>query len=279
MHLENRMIAMLDILGLSNQINDRDKLLSVISTYKELISEARHAIFDKETMAGSKSPTVTNFEVDEFVFDTIVLVSPPIESKSISNFIFSVIQIMELFGKRNMPLRGAIGIGDYCKDEETKIFLSNIFKSLSKEESNQQWSGCVVLTDAEDQIVSGLMGNPSETVKRSDVIHQLIVPTKTSTEECRWCLNWSYKLLPHEVTSILEYMSGDLNKQNGTRDYLDHLSSLPDDVQNLPPDFYPAVKFKTMKTRGAMNILFEDENGLPVEPGCKQWSLQIFQPK
>jgi hypothetical protein len=163
-HLENRMIAMLDVLGLSNQINDRDKLLSVISTYKELISEARHAIFDKETMAGSQSPNVTNFEVGEFVFDTIVLVSPPIESKSISNFILSVIQLMELFGKRNMPLRGAIGIGDYCQDEETNIFLSNIFKSLNKEELNQQWSGCVVLTDAEDQIVHGLIGEPSETI-------------------------------------------------------------------------------------------------------------------
>lgn len=279
MHLENRMIAMLDVLGLSNQINDRDKLLSVISTYKDLISEARHAIFDKQTMAGSQSPSVTNFEVGEFVFDTIVLVSPPIDLKSISNFILSIIQLMELFGKRNMPLRGAIGIGDYCQNEETNIFLSNIFKLLSKAESNQQWTGCVVLADAEDQIINGLMGGPPETVKRSDVMHQLTIPTKTSSEEHRWCLNWSYKLLPHEVNSILEYMSGDQNKQNGTRNYLDHLSSLPDDVQILTPEFYPAVKLKTMKTRVAMNILFEDENGLPVEPGCKQWSLQIFQPQ
>jgi len=275
-HLENRVIAMLDVLGLSNQINDRDKLSSVMSIYKELIFEARHAIFDKETMAGSQSPSVTNFEVGEFVFDTIVLVSPPIESKSISNFILATIQLMELFGKRNMPLRGAVGIGDYCQDEETNIFLSNIFKSLNKEESNQQWSGCVVLPDAQDQIVNGAMGSPPETAKRSDVMHQLIIPTKSSAEDRRWCLNWSYKLLPHEISSILEYMSGDLAKQNGTRDYLGYLNSLSDDAQNLPPEFYPAVKLRTMKTRGAMSILFEDENGLPVEPGCKQWSLQVI---
>jgi hypothetical protein len=74
-------------------------------------------------------------------------------------------------------------------------------------------------------------------------------------------------------------MSGDQNKQNRTRDYLDHLSSLPDDAQKLPSEFYPAVKLKTMKTRGAMKIFFEDENGLPVEPGCEQWSLQMFQPQ
>lgn len=276
MHLENRMIAMLDVLGLSNQISDKDKLLSVVNTYKELISEAKHSIFNQETMAGSQSPSVTNFEVGEFVFDTIVLVSPPIESISSSNFILSVIRLMELFGKKNMPLRGAIGIGDYCQDEETSIFLSNVFKKLSKEESNQQWSGCVLLEDSEERIISEIMGEPPETAKKSDVMHLLTIPTKSSSAERRWCLNWSYKLLPHELNSLLEYMNGDLNKQNETRNYLDYLSSLPDDVQSLPPEFYPAVKLKVVKTRGAINILFEDENGLPVKPGCKEWSLEIF---
>lgn len=279
MYLENRMIAMLDVLGLSNQIDDKDKLLSVINTYKELISEAQHAIFNKETLSGSQSPNITNFEIGEFIFDTIVLVSPPIESKSISNFILAVIQLMELFSKKNMPLRGAVGIGDYCQDEKTNIFLSNIFKSLSKEESNQQWSGCVVLENAQDRIIIGAMGIPPKTAKKSDVMHQLSIPTKSSTVEYRWCLNWSYKLMPQEINSILEYMSGDSEKQKGTRNYLNHLNSLPDDIQELPPEFYPAVKLKTMKTRGAVNILFEDENGLPVKPGCNEWSFEILQPQ
>jgi len=270
---------MLDVLGLSNQIQNRENLSAIMSTYKELISEARHAIFEKETMAGSQSPNVTNFEVGEFVFDTIVLVSPPIEPKSSSNFVLSIIRLMELFCKKNMPLRGAIGIGDYCQDEDTNIFLSNIFKALSKEEGNQQWTGCVILVEAQDQIISGVIGKATEIAKKSDVIHQLIIPTKSSSEECRWCLNWSYKLMSHEVNSILEYMSGDSNKQDGTRAYLDYLNSLPDNAQNLPPEFYPAVRLKTMKTRGAMDILFENENGLPVEPGCKHWSLQVMQPQ
>ena len=45
MHLENRLIAMLDILGLANQIIHKEELPLVVKKYKRLIKVAKEAIF------------------------------------------------------------------------------------------------------------------------------------------------------------------------------------------------------------------------------------------
>lgn len=275
MYLENRLVAMLDVLGLSNQIKDKDELLSVMETFKKLISEARKTVFQNDTMKGSQTPEVINFEVGEFVFDTIVLVSPPITPHSTCSFILSVVRLMELFAKNNMPLRGAIGIGDYCSDEDTQMFLSNIFKRLSTEEQNQQWSGCVLTPEAEREIISNVMGVIPTSPKQSDILHNLTIPSKSSAETIRWCLNWMYQLEAPDIESLLGYMIGDKLKQTGTRSYVDIIYALPDDAQTLPEKFHPAVKMKTIKTTASMRVRFENENGIAVEPGCKEWSLFI----
>ncbi len=278
MYLENRLVAMLDVLGLSNQIKEKGEILSVLEIYKKLISEARKAVFRNVTMEGSQNPEVINFEVGEFVFDTIVLVSPPITTHCTCSFMLSVVRLMELFAKNNMPLRGAIGIGDYCSDEDAQIFLSNIFKRLSSEEQNQQWSGCVLTPEAEQEIISNVMGAKPTSPKRSDILHNLTIPSKSSEETIRWCLNWIYQLEAPNIESLLDYMIGDKSKQSGTRTYVDTINALPDDAQILPNEFHPAVKLKTIKTRASMQVRFENENGIAVEPGCKEWSLQVFSP-
>ncbi|MEX1199856.1 MAG: hypothetical protein WEB02_03610 [Methylophaga sp.] len=103
MYLENRLVAMLDVLGLSNKIKDKVELLSVMETYQKLISEARNAVFRNNTMEGSLNSEIINFEVGEFVFDTIVLVSPPITTHSTCSFILAVVRLMELFAKKICP--------------------------------------------------------------------------------------------------------------------------------------------------------------------------------
>lgn len=276
MHLENRLIAMLDVLGLSSQIEDKKELPKVIATYSKLIKEAREKIFTTDTIHGSLEERNYNFEVGEFVFDTLVLVSYPIDVKSTCQLILSTMQLMKLFATANMPLRGAIGIGDYSCDDETKIFLSDVFKRLSKEEQNQQWAGCVLLNDAEDKIISNVMGVIPTQAKQSDVLHRLVIPSKSNTKEHRWCLNWTYQLLESELESVLEYMQGDLTKQKNTQAYINNIRSMPDEHQILSPEFYPATKLKMMKTRSSAQIRFEDENGFPVEPGCDQWKLQVM---
>lgn len=275
MYLENRLIAMLDVLGLSSQIEDNNELQKVIEKYNRLIKEAREKIFVNDTLAGSLETKNYNFEVGEFVFDTLVLVSYPIDVKNSCQFIFSILRLMKLFSNENMPLRGAIGIGNYCADDETKIFLSDVFKQLSKEEQNQQWAGCILLKEAEEEIISNVMGQVPTSLKQSDVMHRLSIPTKSDTREIRWCLNWTYQLQESEIKSLLEYMKGDVVKHEKTQDYINYIRSLPDEFQILTPEFFPAIKLKAMKTRAGMNIRFEDKNGFPVEPGCEQWNLKV----
>ncbi len=99
MHLENRLIAMLDVLGLANQVSEPNELEKVIERYKSLIKVAREEISEQVTVKGSIEPKVYNFEVGEFVFDTVVLVSYPVDVKSSCKFILALKKLMQLFAK------------------------------------------------------------------------------------------------------------------------------------------------------------------------------------
>jgi len=268
MYLENRLIAMLDVLGMSNQIQNKSDLPNVLAKYARLIKEAR-PIKSRPTMKGSLEPEQKGFEIGEFVFDTLVIVSYPVDVKSTYNFISSIIQLMEIFAKENMPLRGAVGIGDYCADSDTKIFLSDVFKKLHNEEQNQDWTGCVLLPKDEDQILSDLIGAKSPCPNQADIMHYLSVPSKETVAKSKWCLNWSYLLVETELESILKYMEGSPTKHANTQEYINHLKSLPDESQKLPANYYPAVKLKLMKSRGGFRIQFLNASGIPVEPGCE----------
>ncbi len=276
LHFENRLIAMLDVLGLSIQIQDKSALPNVIDNYKQLIMEARK-IQSSSTIPGSKEPEDLGFEIGEFVFDTVVIVSYPVDVKNTCNFIRSIVQLMEKFAKAQMPLRGAIGVGDYCANTEVNVFLSDVFKRLDNEEKRQNWTGCVLLPEVEDQVLSDLVGFAPDNPKQSDILHKYSVPFKENEVENRWCLNWSYLLTARETDSLLEYMQGDCAKHVNTLAYIKHIESLPDDAQRLPPEFFPAIKLKAIKTRSSMRICFEDEHGEPTEPGCKSWTIGVTE--
>jgi len=178
---------------------------------------------------------------------------------------------MEKFFERSFPMRGAIGVGDFVIDEESGLFLSNVFKHLKMEEDNQRWSGCTVLPEAANFVVKSLLGSAeSASLKRSSPLHYLPVPLKNSHEQVqsRWCLNWSYFLPPSVIENGLRQMEGDKDKQTNTRDYLIRLGSFVDDSQKLMPEFSPAKVLKVMKARSGMRVKFEDEHGFGVDPEC-----------
>ena len=269
---------MLDILGFGNQISDKNDLKIITEKYALLISEAQSKIFTPKTMPGSKVASENNFEIGEFVFDTIVLVSYPIGTKSVCKFIFSTIHLMELFFKNNLPLRGSIGVGEYSTDSNNTVFLSNAFKRLSDYEKNQQWTGCILLQEAEDIVISNLLGSiPSDNLK-STAMHKLKIPMRTGDQK-GWCLNWSYMLPIKALNTGLKYLEGDPQKIKNTKKYLEEIMSMKDDHQLLPPEFLPAKTMKTMKSRSTMRILFEDGQGNAVEPGCDQWQLIAYEKK
>lgn len=271
MYFENRLIAMLDVLGFTSHIQTRDGLEQTTTKYAELIGRAKGHVFSPKAVPGSPNPPEPNFEHGQFVFDTLVLVSYPVDIKSAYRFIFATILLMDIFFTEKFPLRGSIGIGDFCTNEAAQIFLSNAFKKLRTDEENQQWTGCVLLPEAEEVVVSSLLGNvTSSNLPRSSPLHKLQIPLKkpTTPPQTRWCLNWSHFLSPAIIQAGLQHMTGDLPKQQNTQSYLKLLDELSDDTQMLSAEFSPAKKMKLMKARSGMRVKFEDADGNAVNPSC-----------
>jgi hypothetical protein len=272
MYLENRLIAMIDVLGFSSRIETRKGMELTSEKYAELIAQAKEYMFAPKPVLGSPQAPEPNFEYGQFVFDTLVLVSYPTDSKSIYRFIFAIILLMERFFAEGFPLRGSIAKGDFCKNEASDIFLSNTFKRLHLDEDNQQWTGCILMPEAEEFVVSSLLGSVvPNTLPRSSPLHHIATPRKRMTGEPtkRWCLNWSHFLSPSTIQLGLQQMGGDLEKQKKTTEYLELLGQIPDDAQVLPPEFAPAKRMKVMKARSGMRVKFEDDDGNGVNPRCE----------
>ncbi len=159
MYLEHRLIAMLDVLGFASCIETRSGLERTTAKYSELIALAKGHMFSPKALRGSPGQPESNFEFGQFVFDTLVLVSYPIDIKATYRFIFATNLLMEMFFAETFPLRGSIGIGDFSSTEDGQIFLSNAFKRLRIDEERQQWAGCAILPEAEEIVVSYLLGN------------------------------------------------------------------------------------------------------------------------
>jgi hypothetical protein len=279
MYLENRLIAMLDVLGLANRIQTREGLERTTAKYAELIGRARGHMFSPKGMPGSPKEPKPNFEYGQFVFDTVVLVSYPVDVKSAYRFVFATILLMEIFFAERFPLRGSIGKGDFCVDEPVPIFLSDAFKRLRADEENQHWTGCSLLPEAEEIVLSSVLGTavPND-LPQSSPLHKMAIPVKKQKvqPQLRWCLNWSHFLSPTIIETGLEYMAGDLPKQENTRKYLNSLRELKDDTQILTPEFFPAKRLKVMKARSGMRTKFEDDDGNGVTPSCS-FTIAAFE--
>lgn len=73
MYLDNRLIAMLDVLGFSSRIQDPESLKRTTAQYAGLIAEAKEHMFNPAGMPGSPNSPPSNFEYGQFVFDTSLL--------------------------------------------------------------------------------------------------------------------------------------------------------------------------------------------------------------
>lgn len=267
MYLENRLIAMLDVLGFGNRIDSKDKLLAIAEEYSALISEAKTYAFAPKPVQGSPQPPRSNFEVGEFIFDTIVLVSYPISPHTVKDFIFSITLLMEKFHARTFPLRGAISIGNFYANEDSGVFLSDTFKRLSKDGNQQEWAGCVIQEDAEKIVLENLLGAASSIkLCRSTPIQKYIVPYKKAQSLERWCLNWPFFLSENDLNRGVQFLEGNAAKSENTKAFLTHLLSLEDDTASLGEEFKPAVKIRISKATTGMRIRFEDNSTNSVVP-------------
>ena len=139
--LENRLIAFLDVLGFSARL-EREKIESLHQQYSAFIDEAKNATF---FIAQGDNTGRKNFEFSQFLFDSIVLVSCPVDDiYNVNNFVSAVSLLLELGFQNKLPLRGAISQGNFLYDQERNIFLSERFPELVKFELKQEWAGCSI---------------------------------------------------------------------------------------------------------------------------------------
>ncbi|GIZ13339.1 hypothetical protein [Pseudomonas sp. NCCP-436] len=269
-NLENRLIAFLDVLGFSARL-ESEEIESLHKQYSSFIDEAKNATF---FAAQGDNTGRKNFDFSQFLFDSIVLVSCPIDDVyNVNNFISAVSLLLELGFKNKLPLRGAISQGNFLHDEERNIFLSERFPELAKFELRQEWAGCTVLRHAEETIaksalgISNISAIPTEQT-RNQLFHRYKAPLKNGETFDSIVLNYMFFLSEEEILEGIEYLIPGKKEHNIA--YFEFLKSLPLPLQKLQPEFFPAEYFTYIATRSGMRAKFINSEGKPCVPGVKE---------
>lgn len=267
---ENRLIAFLDVLGFSARLESED-IASLHQQYSSFIDEAKNATFyaTQGDNTGRK-----NFDFSQFLFDSIVLVSCPIDDVyNVNNFVSAVSLLLELGFKNKLPIRGAISQGNFLFDGERNIFLSERFPELAKFELKQEWAGCAVLRHAEKVILDAALGVsdishiPAEQT-RNQLFHRYSVPLKKGETFDSLVLNFLFFLSEKEIVDGINYLIDGKKEHNAV--YFNFLKSLPLNIQQLDPGFHPAVSCAFITTRSGFRMKFVDANGAPCIPGARE---------
>ncbi|AVH34030.1 hypothetical protein AL475_19265 [Vibrio fluvialis] len=261
--LDNRLIAFLDVLGFSARL-ERENISHLHEQYSRFIDDAKNATF---FAAQGDNSGRKNFGFSQFLFDSIVLVSEPIDDPfNVNNFVSAVSFLMELGFRNKLPLRGAISQGDFVYDESRNIFLSNRFPELAKFELRQEWAGCSVLPHAEKTVIEAAWGaSEPQAPTRNQLFHRYPVPVKGSERVNLLVLNFLHFMEPYEIQEGLGYLISP--KQLHNRAHFMYLESLPEQRQRLEPAMYPALFMSYIPTRTGFRMKFTDCFGEAAEPG------------
>lgn len=268
--LDNRLIAFLDVLGFANRM-DNESAVSIVKEYGKFIADADKAVFNPQNMLSNDVGNISNFATSKFVFDSIVLVSHPIDdSRNICNFIFAIILLMEKGFLNNLPLRGAISLGSYVEDRTNGVFVSPEFKSLHFEEQRLQWAGCCVLDNAADTVLKGLHGRviSPELAQRHYPVIYYSVPIKDKdnsiSEIPRWALNWTYFLSSSQLSSTIDYLIEP--KKSETAKFAEYVANLSGAYRQLVEGHQPPIYLRFMPSIFACRLKFTDESDNPSKP-------------
>ena len=281
MHCEARLIAMLDVLGFSNLTDTPTKIIETLDQYTELIAQARdHILISRSSDESNRTLDFHSFAAAEFAFDTLVLVSLPCNAVNVGSFIAALCNLMSHFAVNGMPLRGAIGIGDYAVNEkraDCRIASTTISKQLITAEARQDWSGCYVLPEFSDQVLAYLAAEPSELAFQSTALLRYPVPLKKRDPVVALCLNWSAGMSTNEICELLKPMTEFSEKYANTRKFVAFVKGLPESRYPLPPNFLPAVSATVLHSGPGISIYFWNEDGTRASRlGCRH---VIFDPK
>jgi hypothetical protein len=268
--LNNRLVAFLDVLGFSRLLETK-ALNEVHEQYSSFIDQAKTMTF-YQTVGDNTGRT--NFTFAQFLSDSLVVVSNEIDDVyNVNSFIAAIHYLLEIGFINRLPLRGAIGKGDFLVDDDRNIFMSKCLPSLVRLEGEQDWSGCVIMEDCENIILENIFGKCrredfSGLQLRNNQIHLVDVPLKNGNRKM-FAINYLFFLTEQQILDGIEYLIEP--KKTNAKEYFNFLKNTPVEMQKLPNDFLPATDIKVMKTRSGMRTMFLDKDGSPCKPGVDQF--------
>lgn len=269
--MRQRLVAFLDVLGFSELLRKRS-LLDLHQEYARLIDEARSKVFDQIARSPEGEVRQSNFDFAQFAYDSIVLVSRSLDEdgpRSAFHFFAATCQLMETCAGRKMPLRGAVGVGDFLVDAERQLFLSPVLPELVELEQLQEWTGAVVLPAAEALVLDALNGVTPEEAQgalamRDFLVVRASVPLKQSSSEDHWCVNWVHHLDEPALDELLGFLIEP--KRKNTREFVEHVRRLPTWTRAAPPEAKPAVTVSFQCARAGFRLKLADDRGCGVDP-------------
>jgi hypothetical protein len=265
--LGRRLIAFLDILGFSSRLETMPPG-DLHAIYAGLIDHAKRFVFRQED--GPAGNLRSNFAKAQFLFDSIVLISNPVDDdtgpKNVFDFLSATALLFEKSFGRAMPLRGCIGYDDVFLDESRQIFLSPSFPALVREEKTQDWSGVTLLPTAVNPVLTALYGDAESEIARNGTGHviQYATPRKSDGNSEAWCLNWAYLCNADDLRAGLTFLTG--RKREETQRFADHVRELIGPGAPVAEAYRPVHRVLLQGARVGFHIKFVDQAGNGVSP-------------
>lgn len=273
-HYKNRLICFLDVLGYSAMI-EKFGIEEIYTKYSQFVDTAKNKVFfgvpDDYEGPGS------NFEISEIVSDSILLVSHDIENvASVNNFIGAIHFFLELGVASGFMFRGCVSQGEIIFDEKRSIFLSKEFNDLAKFEPKINAPVCVIFDEAKSTVISSLFGSEVERCGivplRSLPLIRWSIPLKNEPTKDLWCINYTFFCDKTNIDASIEYLAGDIAKQNNFIEYLKYLDSLPEERLIYSDKSCDSNYVKLMKSRSGMRVAFASVSNEIVQPPI-QWGF------
>jgi hypothetical protein len=171
--------AMFDVLGFSAWVKNTE-LQIILDTYHGLIERAVLRPNEKGSLSAIQTPEGAIFAVGgpphyAYFSDTILLWCPLIPP-AVADFVERCSDLMCESLSMNIPLRGAIALGDAVLDKETGFFIGKPIVEAHNVESGQEWIG---LTLAESAVWSPFLAQ-----LHGATIIEYPPPMKERKEDC-----------------------------------------------------------------------------------------------
>lgn len=261
----NRLVAFIDILGFSQRIQTVpiEQVHRVLSTFIDRAK--RDVFFQQQDVPGVSGEKMFNFEVMQFAFDTLILVSGnPSHTYADANFIFACNQLMRSAAEVGLPLRGVIGCGDVLSDLSRDMLLSSSFAHLAKMEKEQEWMGCAVTEEAGGRIAAPLLGSTIDFNPHSPVVRYDIPMKSGGRDSLPYCLNWVSTISPSACARIVQSLPSP--KRENTLSFVKAIVETVTHRQKIDPPAGNVHFFGYVATRLKADFGFYDANGEPCDP-------------